>query len=48
MKEDIKEKINEYKTKAEQFYNAYLKCLGAMEALQGLNKEKEELENSKK
>lgn len=44
----IEDKIKEYQNKAEQFYNAYLKCLGAIEALQNLNKENEELENSKK
>ena len=45
---DIEDRIKEYRTKSEQFYNAYMKCLGAIEALQSFNKEKEELENSKK
>ena len=48
MEKEMKEQIKEYRSKAEQFYNAYQRCLGAVEALQNLQQEKEELENSKK
>ena len=50
MKEEVSKKIEELKKQAEQFYHAYVKCLGAIEVLSDMNnnKQEEELQKTKK
>ena len=50
MKEKINERIKELKQKSDEFYNAHIKCLGAIEVLFDMKKEfeEEELQKTKK